>query len=53
VRTRTGVGWDMSPSGTELPIQNVCSSIANGGKADKICEAPGDRQGVEGESPLR
>ena len=32
-----GVGWDMSPSGTELPIQNVCSSVANGGEADKIC----------------
>ena len=24
-----------------------------GGKADNICEAPGDRQGVEGASPLR
>jgi hypothetical protein len=24
--------------GTELPIPNVCSSVANGGKADKICE---------------
>jgi len=32
--------------GTELPIPNVHSSVANGGKADKICEAPGDRQGV-------
>jgi hypothetical protein len=24
-----------------------------GGQADSICEAPGDRQGVEGASPLR
>jgi hypothetical protein len=27
----------MSPIGTELPIPNVRSSIANSGKADKIC----------------
>jgi hypothetical protein len=27
----------MSANGTELPIQNVHSSVANGGKADKIC----------------
>ena len=27
----------MSASGTELPIPNVRSSVANGGKADKIC----------------
>jgi len=27
----------MSVSGTELPIPNVRSSVANGGKADKIC----------------
>jgi hypothetical protein len=27
----------MSPFGTELPIPNVRSSVANGGKADKIC----------------
>jgi hypothetical protein len=27
----------MSPIGTELPIPNVRSSVANGGKADKIC----------------
>jgi hypothetical protein len=25
----------------------------SGGKADSLCEAPGDRQGVEGASPLR
>ena len=43
----------MSAHGTELPIPNVRSSVANGGKADKICEAPGDRRGVEGASPLR
>jgi hypothetical protein len=27
----------MTASGTELPIPNVRSSVANGGKADKIC----------------
>ena len=27
----------MSEFGTELPIPNVRSSVANGGKADKIC----------------
>src|SRR5262245_41678182 len=27
----------MSPIGTELPIPNVRSPVANGGKADKIC----------------
>jgi hypothetical protein len=27
----------MSAFGTELPIPNVRSSVANGGKADKIC----------------
>ena len=42
-----------SVNGTELPIPNVRSSVANWGKAHKICEAPGDRQGVEGASPLR
>jgi hypothetical protein len=26
----------MSANGTELPIPNLCSSVANGGKADKI-----------------
>jgi hypothetical protein len=26
----------MSANGTELPIPNVCSSVANGSKADKI-----------------
>jgi hypothetical protein len=27
----------MTATGTELPIPNVRSSVANGGKADKIC----------------
>ena len=27
----------MSALGTELPIPNVRSSVANGGKAEKIC----------------
>jgi hypothetical protein len=27
----------VSAVGTELPIPNVRSSVANGGKADKIC----------------
>jgi hypothetical protein len=27
--------------GTELPIPNVRSSVANGGKADKICSQRG------------
>jgi hypothetical protein len=27
----------VSLPGTELPIPNVLSSVANGGKADKIC----------------
>jgi hypothetical protein len=43
------------PSSTlpKLPIWDLHSPVANGGKADNICEAPGDRRGVEGASPLR
>jgi len=40
---RTGVfqpGLPMSAYGTELPIPNVRSSVANRGKADKICSMP-------------
>jgi tripartite-type tricarboxylate transporter receptor subunit TctC len=35
-------------------VGRVCSLMsAIGGRPDNICEAPGDREGVEGASPLR
>jgi hypothetical protein len=37
VRCKQLTALHMSPYGTELPIPNVRSSVANGGKADKIC----------------
>jgi hypothetical protein len=34
---RLGIGPRISGYGTELPIRNVCASVAIGGKADDIC----------------
>src|SRR5262245_19309028 len=58
-RNQLAAGWwtklltTVHESATKRTYGSRLAMSALGGKADNICEAPGDRQGVEGANPLR